>query len=74
MTEIINNAGTFSGKAEASIVNVDSLRTPFTFDNQQEYIPVTKEIDTEGNKLTYSFPAHSLTQLRVGVKDDKAGE
>jgi alpha-N-arabinofuranosidase len=72
--EIINSSGTFSGKAEASLVNIDSIRATFTFDKQKEYIPVTKEIDTEANKFSYSFPAHSFTQLKVGVKDDKARE
>jgi alpha-N-arabinofuranosidase len=72
--EIINNSGKFSGKAEASLVNIDSLRAAFTFDKQKDYIPVTREIDTEAHKFSYSFPAHSFTQLKVGVKDDKERE
>jgi len=74
IAEIINNSGGFSGKAEASLVNVDSLRAGFTFDKQKEYIPLTKEIDIEANKFSYSFPAHSFTQLRVGMKDNKTRE
>jgi alpha-N-arabinofuranosidase len=65
--EIINAFDKFSGKAEASLVNVDSLRAAFTFDKQQEYIPVQEEIDTGENKFSYSFRAHSFTQIRVGV-------
>jgi alpha-L-arabinofuranosidase len=72
--EIINSSGKFSGKAEASLVNIDSLRAAFTFDRQKDYIPVTREIDTEAHKFSYSFPAHSFTQLKVGVKDDKGRE
>ena len=73
-TEIINNSGEFGGKAETSLVNVDSLRAAFTFDKQKEYIPITKEIAVNGNRILYSFPAHSFTQIKVGVKNNKAKE
>ncbi len=69
-TEIINNSGKFSGKAEVSLVDSDSLDTPFTFDKQKEYVPVTKEIEIKSGKISYSFPAHSFTQIKVGVKKD----
>ena len=66
--EIINSSGTFSGKGEAQLLNVASLDEPFTFDKQEQYKPVSKEIAVQGNKLSYSFPAHSFTQIKVGVK------
>lgn len=66
--DIINNSGVFTGKAEARLVNSDSLNEFFTFDKQERYIPVTKEIEAEGNKISYSFPAHSFTQIKVGVR------
>ncbi len=66
--DIISNSGDFSGKAEASIINSDDLKAPFTIDKQAQYIPVTKDIKISGNKLSYSFPAHSFTQIKVGVK------
>ena len=34
-TEIINNSGKFSGKAEVSLVDSDSLDAPFTFDRSK---------------------------------------
>jgi alpha-N-arabinofuranosidase len=49
--DIMNSSGVFTGKAEASLVNVDSLNVPFTFDKQEQYTPVTKEIKVEGNKI-----------------------
>ena len=67
-TDIINNSGTFTGKAETQLINVASLDEPFTFDKQEQYKPVTKEITVKGNKITCSFPAHSFTQIKVGVK------
>jgi alpha-N-arabinofuranosidase len=65
---IVSSSGVFTGKAEAKLITLDSLEEPFTFDKQEQYIPVTKEIKVEGNKLSYSFPAHSFTQIKVGVK------
>jgi len=67
-SDIISNSGLFTGNAEANIVTSDSLNTPFAFDKQKQYIPVTKEIKIEGNKISYIFPAHSFTQIKVGVK------
>ena len=68
--EIINDSGVFSGKGEASLVNSDSLNARFTFDKQKEYVPVTKEIEIKNGKISYSFPAHSFTQIKVAVKKD----
>ncbi|MBN2104821.1 alpha-N-arabinofuranosidase [bacterium] len=66
--DIFSTTGTFSGKAEAALLNADSLDEPFTFDKQKTYKPVTKEIAAKGNKLSCSFPAHSFTQIKVKVK------
>ena len=65
---IVNNAGGFSGKAEASIVNVDDPKATFEFDKQEQYKPVTKSVQIINNKLSYSFPPHSFTQIKVGVE------
>ena len=66
--DIVNNTGIFSGKAETQLITVASLDEPFTFDKQEQYNPVTKEIKVNGKKLSCSFPAHSFTQIQVGVK------
>jgi alpha-N-arabinofuranosidase len=63
--DIINNSGEFKGKAEATLVDSDSLTEPFTFDKREQYNPVIKEIKVKGNKLSYSFPAHSFTQIKI---------
>jgi alpha-N-arabinofuranosidase len=66
--DIINSSGVLAGKAQASLVTNESLTEPFTYDKQDRYLPVTKEIHVEGNRISYSFPAHSFTQIKVGVK------
>lgn len=66
--DIINDSGTFAGKAEASLVDSDSLDASFKYDDQKQYVPKVKEIKVEGNKITYSFPAHSFTQIKIGIK------
>jgi alpha-N-arabinofuranosidase len=67
-SDIISNSGTFTGKAETQLLNIASLEEPFTFDKQEQYKPVKKEISVKENKISCSFPAHSYTQIKVGVK------
>jgi alpha-L-arabinofuranosidase len=67
-TEIISDSHNLNGKAEASVVDCGSLTDFFTFDKQKEYIPVTKAIEITGNTISFSFPAHSFTQIKAGVK------
>lgn len=66
--EIVATSGNFSGKAEATFIAGNSLSETFTFDKQSQYIPVPKEIQTDKNKITYTFPAHSFTQIKVALK------
>ena len=66
-TDIINTSGTLSAKAEASLINSDSLKETFSFDNQGRYIPVVTEAQVDKNKLTWTFPPHSFTQIKIGV-------
>jgi alpha-N-arabinofuranosidase len=68
IADITTSSGEFTGKAEASVVTGDSLKDPFTYNMQEQYLPVPKEIKTEKNKISYSFPAHSFTQIKATVK------
>ena len=68
-TDILNTSGDFGGKAEASVVNSVSLTDAFTFDKKSQYLPVTKDVPVNNNKITYSFPAHSFTQIKVSIKE-----
>jgi alpha-L-arabinofuranosidase len=67
-TDIISTSGDFTGKAEATFVAGNSLDDEFSFDKQNQYVPVSKEIKTDKNKITYSFPPHSYTQIKVEMK------
>jgi alpha-N-arabinofuranosidase len=67
--DILSISGDFQGKAEATVFNSGSLDEPFTFEKQTQYVPVVKEIKTEKNKLYFSFPAHSITQIKAIVKN-----
>ena len=66
-TDIIAISGNFSGKVEASIINSDDLKAPFSFDKQSQYIPKTGEVKLNGNKFTYTFLPHSFTQIKVSI-------
>lgn len=65
--QVINTSGLFKGKSEVSVISAESLDEPFTIDKQAQYVPVTKEIETGKNSLTYSFSPHSFTQIKVSV-------
>ena len=49
------------------MLNVDSIEEPFTYDKQDDYKPITTEIKVKDGKISYSFPAHSFTQIEVKV-------
>lgn len=66
--EIVNNSGDFAPKAVASLIAGDNLNEPFKFEQQGNYEPSTKEIDGKGNKISCTFPPHSFTQIRIGLK------
>lgn len=66
--DIFSGTGEFDGKAEVSLMSANDLNETFTFDKQDQYKPVVKEIKTEKNKVVCSFPAHSFTQIKVGIK------
>lgn len=66
--DIVNNSGDFSGKAQASVVNSDDVKAAFTFDKQSQYLPARKDVNMNGNKLSFTFPPHSFTQIKVSVK------
>jgi len=63
--DISDVTGSFAGKATVSELNAVDTNAPFTFEKQSQYGPVSKELNVKGGKLTYSFPAHSFTQIIV---------
>jgi alpha-L-arabinofuranosidase len=66
--EISCNSGEFSGNAKTSLINSSALEEAFTFDKQDQYKPVVKEIKTEKDMISCTFPPHSFTQIIVELK------
>ena len=66
--DIYSSSGTFTGKAEAQLINNTSLTEPFSYDKRDSYAPKSEPVKMDKNKLTFSFPAHSFTQIKVSVK------
>ncbi len=66
-TDIVLQTGTFTGSAKAYEVNGKAITSTNT--KTEEGISIsTKEVKFKGNTISYSFPAHSLTQLEIPVK------
>lgn len=66
-TSIENQTGKLSSRATVIELNSAGLMDQNSVDKQLVY-PVEKTIATTGNKLVYSFPPHSFTQIRVKIK------
>jgi alpha-N-arabinofuranosidase len=66
--DILAISGEFTGKAEATFITGKSLQDPYRFDEKEKYLPAVQEVKTEKNKITFSFPAHSFTQIKIEVE------
>ncbi|OQP56768.1 alpha-L-arabinofuranosidase C-terminal domain-containing protein [Niastella populi] len=64
---IVPVTGSFTGKAEASLIAGASLNEVYEYDKQDQYVPVKKVFDAKGKQFTYTFPPHSFTQIKAGV-------
>ncbi len=65
-TDIVLQTGTFTGSAKVYEVNGKAITSTNT--KTEEVISIsTKEVKFKGNAINYSFPAHSLTQLEIGL-------
>jgi alpha-N-arabinofuranosidase len=67
-TEVILQTGEFTGNATVHEVNGETLDATNTKEKQEVQI-ATDDIKFQGNTIRYTFPAHSLTQIEVPVKD-----
>jgi len=65
--DIVLQTGEFTGSAKVNEVNGESTTSSNTKTEEAVSI-VTREIKFKGNTISYSFPAHSLTQLQIPVK------
>lgn len=61
--------------AQKAIIKIDiersigeKLEESFSYDKKDSYVPVPKQIKTGKNSLSYSFPPHSFTQIKIPMK------
>lgn len=67
--DIGSTAGTFSGTAQVTqILSDDISNKPYTYEDRDSYAPKVSEFAAGGTTLNYSFPAHSFTQIVVGME------
>jgi alpha-N-arabinofuranosidase len=60
-------SGAYTGKAKAHLINADSLDAANTA-KEEKVRTVTTDFEFSGNRITHTFPAHSLTQLEIALK------
>lgn len=68
-TRIENQTGSLSAEVSVWEMNHTDLKATHTFGDDSRVRPVTRtqRIDVRDRAFTYTFPAHSLTILRLGV-------
>ena len=66
--DIASAAGAFNGTATVTqILSDDITNAPYTYEDRDTYEPKVSEVAASGSTLNYSFPAHSFTQIVVGL-------
>jgi alpha-L-arabinofuranosidase len=65
--DVVLQSGEFTGMATLKEINGSSVTATNTKTLQGVAI-TSKEIQFQGNKMSYSFPTHSLTQMLIPVK------
>ena len=68
-TDIQSVAGSFTGTAQVSLITSPGTdNKPYTFEDRETYPPKTETVPATGKTLHLAFPAHSFTQIVVGVE------
>ncbi len=65
--ELELQAGTYTGKGKAHLITADSLDATNTAEEEQVRTQ-TSSLKFKGKRLSHTFPAHSLTQLEIELK------
>jgi len=67
-TDIRSVAGAFTGPATVSLITSDDLdNKPYTYEARGTYAPKSEQVPTNGSTIRYVFPAHSYTQIVIGI-------
>jgi hypothetical protein len=66
--------GTFAGTATVSLItSEDVTNQPHTYETRDTYAPKSEQVPASGSTFHYVFPAHSFTQIVVGVNRPREG-
>ena len=66
-SDVVLQSGEFKGSATIKQINAETVTSANTRTNEAVAI-TSKEIQFQGNKVAFSFPAHSFTQMLIPVK------
>ncbi len=67
-TDIISQSGSFVGEATITEVNGPDIKAENDFGKTNVKSAQKQAIKAKGDVLTYSFPAHSFTQIKTKIK------
>ncbi len=68
-TDVQNVSGTFTGMASVSQLVGSVENKPFAYEDRDSYVPKTEQVSANGATFHYVFPAHSFTQIVVGLNE-----
>jgi hypothetical protein len=67
-TDLQSIGGTFAGTATLSLItSEDVTNQPYTYEARDTYAPPSEQVPASGSTFHCVFPAHSFTQIGVGV-------
>jgi alpha-N-arabinofuranosidase len=66
-TDIFSQTGSFTGNCTIYEVNGPDVKAGNDFGNELVKTIEKPSIKASGNKLTYTFPAHSFTMIKLGI-------
>jgi alpha-L-arabinofuranosidase len=67
-TDILSQTGEFTGTFKVFEVNGPDVKSINNFDKENVKTVEKPDISARGNKITYSFPAHSFTMINGRIK------
>lgn len=68
--DILSQSGPFKGKLQVYQVNGPDLKSENNFDKTKVLTKEKPSVNSNGNKITYSFPAHSLTMMKGKISKE----
>jgi alpha-N-arabinofuranosidase len=67
-TDLLCQTGEFTGPFKVLEINGPDVKALNNFDKENVKTVTKPDINTKGTKITYSFPAHSITMIKGQIK------